>query len=123
MRKKDLVSARLPWLVLGILALASMSASGPQCTQVGDRATAPREGALDEQGVIAECIHSCNDDAKESRDAERRLHTDNVKACAGDSDCLADEEARHEAAMDAIAAASKACKASCHDQGGGEGGQ
>jgi hypothetical protein len=54
---------------------------------------------------------------------EQDLHKANVDACAGDPTCLANEEARHEAAVAAIQDARKRCIDSCHQQGGGQGGR
>lgn len=68
---------------------------------------------------ISDCAHQANDAMK----LEQDLHKDNVEACNSDPTCLANEEARHEAAVDAIQNGRKACMSNCHHQGGGKGGR
>jgi hypothetical protein len=65
------------------------------------------------------CVQQCNRDAKAKRDAENDLHKANETACHDDPVCLANEEARHEAVLDQIAAEQQQCNAGCHRQGGG----
>jgi len=51
--------------------------------------------------------------------AESDLHKANVKACASDTTCLAQEEARQRAAIAGIQNQRKVCQNGCHHQGGG----
>ena len=67
------------------------------------------------------CINECAKAANEQMRIESELHVANVQACNGDPTCLANEDARHEAAVASIQDARKACQAGCHQQGGGSG--
>jgi hypothetical protein len=112
------------WPATAALAITLLTLSGSQCSQVGDRAVGPDSGSLGNNGNgVSACVQACNDIAKSDRDAEKDLHKENVRACNGDKSCLDAEKARHEARMEEIAAAQKACKAPCHEQGRGGGGQ
>ena len=103
---------------VALLALVAVSLSQCQMVSVGDSATGldfnSREGG--------QCIAQCNQVANDAIRAESDLHVRNVRACAGNSTCLANDEARHEAAVNAIQAARTTCQANCHHQGGGSGG-
>lgn len=117
---------RLSYLLLPVLFVVTVAAN-PQCAQVDDRITSPNgvitEGSGGLGGTVAECVQACNEEAKDARAYERDLHKANVEACGDDYDCLMAEDARHEAAMELIAADMQACKSPCHEQGGGSGGQ
>lgn len=120
--------ATLSTTAAGILVLAVLTLSGSQCSQVSDRAVNPQGSEFGTGGTEAErgaaaCVQACNDLGRDLRREERNLHRENVRACNGDYDCLADEEARHEARMEEIASIVQACKAPCHEQGRGSGGQ
>ena len=67
------------------------------------------------------CMNDCAKAAVAATQAENDLHQANIQACNGDPTCIANENARHDAAKNAINDARKACQASCHDQGGGQG--
>jgi hypothetical protein len=67
------------------------------------------------------CVTQCSDTANEQLRIESDLHTANAQACNGDPACLAAEETRHTAAVEAIQAARRACQSACHHQGGGTG--
>jgi hypothetical protein len=67
------------------------------------------------------CVQGCADAANDLKKAESKTHVANVKACGGNASCLAQEQARHEAAIQAINESRKRCQASCHHQGGGQG--
>ncbi|HEX7878717.1 MAG TPA: hypothetical protein VF720_04875 [Candidatus Eisenbacteria bacterium] len=111
------------WPATAALAITLLTLSGSQCSQVADRATGPDTGSLGNNNDVAACVQACNETAKQDRDAEKDLFKANKEACNGDPACLDAEEARHEARMEEIAAASQLCKAPCHEQGGGGGGQ
>ena len=67
------------------------------------------------------CVKSCNNVMQDQKSAENETHRANVKACGGNPTCLAQEQARHEAAIAAINEARKRCQSGCHHQGGGQG--
>jgi hypothetical protein len=104
--------------IVALLSLAALSAVAlvglTRCNYVSDRVTAPRaEQAA--QNCISDCAHQYNDSLR----VESDLHVANVHACAGDSVCLALEDARHEAAVERIQHGRQACMDNCHHQGGG----
>ncbi|TPW14162.1 MAG: hypothetical protein FD129_1131 [bacterium] len=111
------------WPITAALAITILTLSGSQCSQVADRAVGPDSGTLDQAAEVAACVQACNESAKGDRDSEKQLHKANIEACNGDETCLAEEEARHEAQLDEINAEMQFCKAPCHEQGGGTGGQ
>lgn len=118
--------ATLNTTAAGILVLAVLTLSGSQCSEVSDRAVNPQGsdiGTGSNGGSVAACVQACNDLGRDLRRDERILHRENIQACDGDYECLEDEEARHEARMEEIASIVQACKAPCHEQGGGSGGQ
>jgi hypothetical protein len=119
--------ATLSTTVSGILVLAVLILSGSQCSEVSDRAVNPQGSEFgtgdDASRGAAACVAACNDLGRDLRREERNLHHDNVRACDGNSECLDEEEARHEARMEEIASIVQACKAPCHEQGRGSGGQ
>lgn len=114
---------RWHWPALALMAMTILTLSGSQCSQVADRAVGADTRIGTEGGGVSECVQACNELARAAREAERILHLANIEACAGDESCLEDEEARHEARMEEIAAQSQECKATCHEQGGGSGGE
>ncbi len=122
-------------ILSGIVLVAAFSLSGAQCSQVGDRITAPTSGSNGgatgsegTSGSVSACVQACNDIAKAARDAERDLHKENLIACRDLSgpdraSCTSAENLRHATRMEVIAADMQICKAPCHEQGGGSGGQ
>lgn len=111
------------WPITAALAITILTLSGSQCSQVADRAVGPGSGTLDNGSGVSACVRACNDIAKDARDAEQDLHRANIEACHGNPACLEQERARHEARQEEIAAAAQSCKAPCHEQGRGGGGQ
>ena len=103
-------------LLAGAVLLAVAATT---CRMVTDNVVRPLEQPLKAEG----CMHDCAKAAVERIHAENDVHHDNVKACNGDAQCLAQEEARHEAAQAAIDAFRKQCQQNCHHQGGGKGGR
>lgn len=111
------------WPLTAALAFTVLTLSGSQCSQVADRSVGPDNNTLGRGNEVAACVQACNDIAKGDRDIEKDLHKANVAACNGNAACLAAEEARHEARQDEIDATTQLCKAPCHEQGRGSGGQ
>jgi len=114
-RNKALGSAVMA-AALGIVALSG-------CTMVGDGLTGLKARASDTNS----CVKDCNDTYKTLYDQEQNLHLSNIDACQALSQpdkaaCLDAEDARHQAAMDALSAGKSACQNDCHRQGSGIGG-
>ena len=107
------------------LALVALSATAmvvlTQCQLTSDKVTGIDHKA--NQSNHGACISNCAHEANEALKAEKDLHKANEDACAGDPTCLANEDARHKAAEDAIQEGRKTCMNACHEQGGGNGGR
>ncbi len=86
---------------------------------VTDNLTRARVGTANANSCIRECARIANEAIR----VESDLHVANVHACGSDPLCLANEDARHEAAVAAIQAKRKICQNACHHQGGGQGGR
>lgn len=104
-----------------LLGLVSLTLS--QCTMVGDSLTGV---SLDRNGPTS-CVKQCNDFYKGEFDREQKLHETNVEGCLAldqpaRGECLAAEDARHIAAMEALGAAKIECQNNCHRQGTGSAG-
>jgi len=100
-----------------LLALAAATLALTQCQMVGDNLTGVRASVLKRKN---ECVRHCADARKDALKAEKKLHSDNERACGGSAQCHSEEKARHDAAEDAIDAAYRACVNGCHNQGGGD---
>lgn len=120
-RETTLMNPRL-WLLVAAFAVVAMGASAPQCARTSDTPLTPAAKTLAPQD-LADCVDACNVDAKLQRSDEKLRHVAVVQACDDDEGCLADEEALHEMIMERIASDTQQCKANCHNQGGGFGGQ
>src|SRR5262245_51233539 len=112
-----------PRIVLAVLCVVSLLAL-TQCTMTADKVTGVNVGSGTDSkkskpenkgSCISDCAHQANDAMK----AESDLHSNNVQACNGDPTCLANEDARHDAAVDAVQEARQHCMDECHHQGGG----
>ncbi len=103
---------------LGIL-FVTVALSLTQCRMVGEQLT----GVDLQKAHPDKCINNCVQTANQLIRAESDLHTQNVKACAGDSICLAQEQIRHDQAVDRIQMGRDQCINDCHHQGGGTGGR
>ena len=114
----DIRSRRARWTLFAVAAV-TIVATIDTCRSVTDNVLGARRGAEETQNCVSDCAHAANSAIR----AESDLHVQNVHACAGDSVCLAQEEERHEAAVDAIQAGRKACQDGCKHQGGGAGGR
>lgn len=111
-------------IALLVVAAAAMTLLLSQCRMVSDAIVAPGGvGTLAQQPKPKDCMRDCQDAFKAAQDAEQALHKTNVNACNDDPVCLANEEARHEAAMAQISVDRKNCLDGCHHQGGGTGGR
>ncbi len=109
-------------IVLLMAAAAALTMLLSQCRMVTD-SIAPVAGvSLAASAKTQDCLNNCQAQSNAAKDAEQKLHQANVKACKNDPVCLANEDARHMAAMDAINAARNACMDACHHQGSGTGG-
>jgi len=108
--------ARIGTRILLLVALAASSVALTQCRMVGDRLTGIRVDVLKRKG---DCIKGCKDTFRDAKKAETDLHAAAIRDCAGNRTCLAQEAARHEAALQAIEAAYVACQNGCHNQGAG----
>jgi hypothetical protein len=107
---------RIAIRLLLLVALAASSLTLTQCRMVGDRLTGI---GVDQLRRKDDCVRACKDTYKAALKAEKDFHKTQVTACAGDPACLAAENARYAAAVQAIEAAYTACINGCHSQGGG----
>ena len=110
-------AAHLALALVAALALVGLT----QCKLEPDKLTGVNKVKGAQGNSNTNCIPGCAHAANEAIRDESDLHTANVAACAGDPTCLANEEARHEAAVEAIQAERKACMDGCHNQGQGNG--
>ncbi len=111
-------------IALLVVAAAALTLLLSQCRMVSDAVVAPGGvGALAQQPKPKDCMRDCQDAFLAAIAAENGLHKANEKACHDDPVCLANEEARHEAAMAQISVDRKNCLDGCHHQGGGTGGR
>ena len=107
---------RLATRIALLLALVTASLTLTQCRMVGDRVGGPGADLLRRKN---ECLATCQEEFMARNQTEDQVHEQNVAACAGDPVCLANEEARYQAAQEASKAARDACMNGCHQQGGG----
>ncbi len=115
---------RISFFAIAGMAFFALAASEPQCARVGDQVVSPDGTSLNSnKGGVSQCVRACVDEAQQRRADEKDLHHTNLKSCAGDWQCHQEEEARHESVMEQIAMDQRDCKALCHNQGGGHGGQ
>jgi hypothetical protein len=115
------IRPKAPLFVL--LVLCAFAVVGlTHCNMTADKVTGVtmdhgREAKSNRGDCVSDCAHAAND----AMDDEKELHVKNVKACHGDQACLNAEEARHNAAVDAIQEERRHCIEGCHHQGGGHG--
>lgn len=105
-----------------VVAAAAMTLLLSQCRMVTDAVEPGHVGTL-AQKPAQDCMRDCQAVYQTAQDAEQALHKANIKACNDDPVCIANEDARHDAAMAQLAADRKACFDTCHHQGGGSGGR
>jgi len=109
-------------IALLVAAAASLTVLLSQCRMVTDQITAPATRIAMTAQKPKDCTTNCQDQYTAAIKAENDLHRTNEQLCGTDPVCLANEEARHEAALAQIQANRKACLDTCHHQGGGSGG-
>ena len=117
MNDLDKRSPRIRWVVWAVATVA-LAATVVTCKSVTDNLLVPKEPATGASNCVSDCAKVANDALRDESD----LHVANVHLCKADTLCLANEEARHEAAVAAIQAARKTCQDNCHNQGAGNGG-
>jgi hypothetical protein len=105
--------------MVALMALALFGLT--QCRMVGDRLTGVGVSSF-ARAQAAQCIGQCQVTATQALTDEARRFAANIRACAGDPSCIQTETARHQAAVQAITDALRACISGCHHQGGGDGG-
>ena len=105
MHDLDKGSPRVRWVLFAVATVA-LAATLVTCKSVTDNVLLPREQATDAANCISACAHAANDAMR----AESEQH-------------VANEAARHQAAVDAIQAQRQRCQDGCHHQGGGNGGR
>lgn len=107
---------RMVTRLLLLLALVLASLTLIQCRQVGDRLTGISVDVFKRKDS---CVKDCGKEYKEELREEKQKNKDEQRDCDGDLTCLAIEEARHQAALQAIEAELVGCLNGCHNQGGG----
>jgi hypothetical protein len=107
-----------------ILTVAAFGMTGSQCARVGDRVTAADTSTLVEglNRDYGKCISTCNLDAADARRAENQRFRRAIAACNNKA-CREQEIATHMANLEGIHADLQECKANCHQQGTGSGGE
>ena len=111
-------SHRIRWALLAGSAIA-LIAMLVTCRGVTDNVLTAKQGATETANCISDCAHAANEAIR----VESDLHNSNVHACGSDAVCLAHEDARHQAAVNAIQDQRKTCQENCRHQGGGSGGR
>ena len=115
-RSRSTPGARIAARTALILILAATTLTLSHCRMVGDRLNGIEAGLFKRD---KDCRKACQDDFQDRTKAEAKLHQDRVRECAGDPDCLAEEQTRHLAELAGIRAQRDACLSGCHHQGGG----
>src|SRR5262245_66677308 len=109
-----------PWMFAALAVLAITLTALAGCTMVGDSLN----GVKFKADGPTDCVKDCNDFYKVQYSEEQKLHQTHVDGCQDldqpdKADCIATEDARHTAAMDALGAAKIECQNNCHRQGSG----
>lgn len=115
-RSRKSLGARITARTAMVLILGISTLTLSHCRMVGDRLNGIEASLFK---LDKDCRKSCQDDFQGRNQAESKLHSELVRACAGDLSCLAQEEARHLAALASSKAQRDACLGGCHHQGGG----
>jgi hypothetical protein len=100
------------------LAALTLGLSLPACQLVEDSLTGVP--LSDATGSANACFDACRVARQNAQAAETARHSSAVVACAGDTTCIALENARYQSAQQQIVATFMACKDGCHHQGGGD---
>ena len=115
---------RISFFAIAGLAFFALAASEPQCARVGDQVVSPDGASLNSnKGGVSQCVRACVDEAQQRRADEQDLYQANLASSLGDWQAIQEEEVRHNTVMEQIAMDQRDCKALCHNQGGGHGGQ
>ena len=118
MHDLDNGAPRVRWVLIAV-AMVALAATLATCKSISDNVLSPRPPATETASCVSDCAHAANDAIR----VESDLHVANVQACKGDAQCLANEDARHQAAVNAIQAQRQRCQDNCHHQGSGSGGR
>jgi hypothetical protein len=117
---------RGPYLAMLVALLALVTVALTQCRLVDHNVTGLnlRSESLDDH---IDCMHRCDEQAKEARKIEERRHREALKECTrlddgARTDCLKLEHQLHKRNQQEIQRAKRACKNSCYNEGGGAGG-
>jgi len=107
------------WIVAALVAVLAVAG----CTMMGDNLTGVRVNGA---GPTT-CVKQCNDLYKNLYNDEQKLHDTNVNNCQAlpqpdKGNCLVAEDARHQAAKNALNAGKIDCQNNCHRQGTGSAG-
>jgi hypothetical protein len=119
-RRTALRSIALFALALGMFAVIGAS----ECAKVDSSVTGPEEESafLPAPGNDP-CIRACWIAAMDAREEEMHRFRAALEACSGDRECILAEKELNETNLRAIKAEFFECRESCHEQGGGTGGQ
>ena len=115
-RHKRIIACALAIAAIGLASLIG-------CTMVGDNLTGVE---LDRTGPTT-CVKQCNDSYKLLYQEEQKRHLAAVEACQALSqpakgECLAAEDAAHQANKAALSQGKIDCQNNCHRQGSGHAG-
>ena len=102
-----------------IAALVGLAALLAQCRNSNDVLGVGLQRGADQ---AASCTSQCAQTYRMAVKQENNQHMANEAACGTDQTCLANEEARHDAALASIKQAYDNCINNCHSQGRGTAG-
>jgi hypothetical protein len=119
-RRTALRSIALFAFAIGMFALLGAS----DCAKVDNSVTGP-EGESEFLPAPGHdpCIRACWIAAMDAREEEMLRFFAALEACEGDRECILAEKELNEMNLRAIKAEFFECRESCHEQGGGSGGQ
>jgi hypothetical protein len=110
--------------IIALAAVALINLLGASdCARVENSVTAPGSGDALSAPARTECVELCNRAARVALFEENAVHDQNLRECSGNRECLQQEAQRHAEAKQRIRDRFNECVESCHDQGGGSGGQ
>ena len=106
--------------VLVACAVLAVSLAVASCQQISDPVTdsGGLHGAID----ISTCIAACNATARVAIDQQVHSHNIVIYLCKGNTTCIANENARFQAALAQIESKRLQCISDCHHQGGANAG-
>jgi hypothetical protein len=110
--------------IIALAAVALINLLGASdCARVENSVTAPGSGDALSAPARSECVQLCNRTTRMALVEENGRHDQTLRECSGNRECLQQEVQRHAEALERIRAGHNECVESCHDQGGGSGGQ